>query len=75
MSESKVNTNKVIQALEKLKIVEWSFDGDDPTNETEFLTRFKKIIGVDKNGSSIITDDASKFGVTWEQVKAEMDKL
>ena len=31
MSESKVNTNKVIQALEKLKIVEWSFDGDDPT--------------------------------------------
>ena len=75
MSESKVNTNKVIQALEKLKIVEWSFDGDDPTNETEFLNRFKKIIGVDKNGSAIITDDASKFGVTWEQVKAEMDKL
>ena len=67
--------DKFAQALENLKITDWKFEGADPTNETEFKSGFKKITGADESGGSVYTDDASKFGVTWTQVKAEMDKL
>tara|TARA_Y100000004_G_scaffold151209_1_gene173812 strand:- start:225 stop:446 length:222 start_codon:yes stop_codon:yes gene_type:complete len=67
--------DKFAQALEVLKITDWKFEGADPTNETEFKARFRKIIGADDSGSAIYTDDANRFGVTWSQVKAEMDKL
>ena len=69
------DTDKFTQALQNLKITEWKFEGSDPTNETEFKARFKKITGDDGSGGAVYTNDASKFGVTWTQVKAEMDNL
>ncbi len=69
------DTDKFTQALQNLKITEWKFEGNDPTNETEFKAGFKKITGDDGSGGAVYTNDASKFGVTWSQVKAEMDKL
>ena len=69
------DTDKLAQALQNLKITDWKFEGADPTNETEFKAGFKKVIGDDGSGGAVYTDDPNKFGVTWSQVKAEMDKL
>ena len=69
------DTDKFTQALINLNVKEYKFEGVDPTNETEFLTGFKKVTGADDSGGAVYTDDASKFGVTWTQVKTEMDKL
>ena len=67
--------DKFTQALINLNVKEYKFEGTDPTNETEFKAGFKKVIGDDGSGGAVYTDDASKFGITWTQVKAEMDKL
>ena len=75
MSDKDTNKNKFAQALHNLKITEWKFEGSNPTNETEFLARFKKVTGDDGSGGAVYTDDARKFGVTWTQIKTEMDKL
>ena len=69
------NEDKLTQALIKLNVKEYKFEGNEPTNEAEFLSRFKKVTGTDDSGGAVYTDDASKFGVTWTQVKTEMDKL
>ncbi len=69
------DTNKFAQALENLKLKDWKFEGVDPTNEEEFLAGFYKSTGADDSGGAVYTNDASKFGVTWTQIKAEMDKL
>ena len=69
------DTNKFIQSLINLNVKEYKFEGADPTNETEFLTGFKKVTGADDSGGAVYTDDASKFGITWTEIKAEMDKL
>ena len=69
------DTDKFTQALINLNVKEYKFEGADPTNETEFKAGFKKVIGDDGSGGAVYTDDASKFGVTWSQIKAEMDKL
>ena len=67
--------NKFSQALKNLKISGWTVYGDNPTNETEFLARFHKVVSVDANNNAITSNDPSKFGVTWTQIKTEMDKL
>ena len=67
--------NKFSQALKNLKISGWTVYGDDPTNETEFLARFHKVVSVDADNNATTSNDPSKFGVTWTQIKAEMDKL
>jgi len=69
------DTDKFTQALQNLKITDWKFEGSDPTNETEFKAGFKKVTGADDSGGAVYTNDASKFGITWAQIKAEMDKL
>ena len=68
-------TDKFIQALHNLKITEWKFEGPSPTNETEFKAGFEKVTGADDSGGAVYTNDASKFGVTWTQIKSEMDKF
>jgi hypothetical protein len=75
MSELKPKINKVSQALKNLKISGWTIHGDEPTNETEFLANFHKVVSVDADNNATTSNDPSKFGVTWSQVKAEMDKL
>ncbi len=67
--------NKFSQALKNLKISGWTVYGNDPINETEFLARFHKVVSVDANNNATTSNDPSKFGVTWSQIKAEMDKL
>tara|TARA_B100001094_G_scaffold333076_1_gene408402 strand:+ start:1661 stop:1882 length:222 start_codon:yes stop_codon:yes gene_type:complete len=69
------DTDKFMQALINLNVKEYKFEGDEPTNEAEFKAGFKKVTGADDSGGAIYTDDPSKFGVTWSQIKAEMDKL
>lgn len=65
---------KLGQALVNLKITSYACRGL-PTNETEFNSMFKKITGEDENGTAIESSDPNDFGVTWTQVKDEMDKL
>tara|TARA_R110002012_G_scaffold284890_1_gene475815 strand:- start:223 stop:426 length:204 start_codon:yes stop_codon:yes gene_type:complete len=67
-----MNLSKFERALDTLKVTNYACEGI-PTSETEFNSMFKKIIftnGVDERSSN-----PSDFGVTWSQVKAEMDKL
>ena len=66
---------KFSQALKNLKINGWTVYGDDPTNKTEFLARFHKVVDKDADNNATLSNDPSKFGVTWTQIKTEMDKL
>ena len=43
--------------------------------QKEFLARFHKVVSVDDDNNATTSNDPSKFGVTWSQIKAEMDKL
>ena len=65
--------SKFIKALKNLNVEEWSFTGHDPENEKEFLLNFNKCIGIDNNQTAIMSNDPKKFGVTWSQIKEEMD--
>ena len=67
--------SKFSQALKNLKISGWTIYGNDPTNETEFLARFNKVVSVDADNNATLSNESSKFGVTWTQIKTEMDKL
>jgi len=42
-----------------------------PTNETEF----KKITGIDDQGTSIESDNPDDFGITWDQVVAKHTEM
>jgi hypothetical protein len=75
MTTPTANVRKFSQALKNLKISGWTVRGEDPTNEIEFLARFHKVVSVDANNNATTSNDPSKFGVTWSQIKAEMDKL
>ena len=61
------------QAVTALGIENFVLDGE-PTNETEFNSSFKKIVGV-KDGQVVMSSDPTTFGVTWEQVKTKYDEL
>ena len=67
--------SKFSQALKNLKISGWTVYGDEPTNETEFLARFHKVVDKDADNNATTSNDPKDFGVTWSQIKAEMDKL
>ena len=62
------------EALSSLGITEWVLRGE-PTTEDEFKSMFRKVTGVDSNGSAIESDDTSKWGVTWKQASDEKTKL
>jgi len=64
----------IAQALASLKIEEWVLRGE-PTSKSEFEKMFTKVTGTDKNGTAIESTDPKDFGVTWDEVKAEKDKL
>tara|TARA_Y100000361_G_C11114050_1_gene319296 strand:- start:68 stop:295 length:228 start_codon:yes stop_codon:yes gene_type:complete len=75
MTTPTAKVRKFSQALKNLKISGWTVYGDDPINETEFLARFHKVVSVDADNNATTSNDPSNFGVTWSQIKAEMDKL
>ena len=64
---------KLIKSLLTLDVGEWQIIGT-PTNEDEFNASFKKVMSA-SNGQAILSSNPSDFGVTWSQVKTEMDKL
>ena len=64
----------IAQALTSLGINEWAMRGE-PTSKDEFEKMFVKITGADKNGNAIESTDPKDFGVTWDEVKAEKEKL
>ena len=43
--------------------------------EEKFNNAFTIVTGVDEDENSIESSDPNDWGVTWTQVKAEMDKL
>ena len=61
------------QAVTALGIENFVLEGE-PTNETEFNSSFKKIVGV-KDDQAVMSSDPTTFGVTWEQVKTKYDEL
>ena len=69
-----ITNEKIAQALHKLNIKEWKISGS-PKNESEFNSCFKKIMSEDKNGQAVLSTNPNDFGITWTQIKAEMDKL
>jgi hypothetical protein len=64
----------VTDALESLGIKEWSLS-DVPTTEKEFLTHFSKVVSVDENNHAVFSNDPQTFGVTWNQIQTEMQRL
>lgn len=69
-----MSTLSITSALIALDLGEWVLRGE-PTNEQEFNSMFKKVIGANSNGSAIESSDPSTFGVTWSQAKAKLDEL
>ena len=61
-------------AISKLGINDWILDGD-PTNESEFNSSFRKIIGVNPNGTAKKSENPNDFGITWSEVKAKQTEL
>jgi hypothetical protein len=61
-------------ALDSLGIKEWTLYGE-PSTEAEFLQTFAKITGVDENNHSILSTDPKDFGVTWDEIQAEITRL
>ena len=71
-----INLDKIGQALEALGIDEYVVRADAVIDtEEKFNNAFRRIIGKDEHDSAIEESDPSKFGVTWSQVKTELDKL
>ena len=67
---------KVGKAIDALGIEQYILRADGPIDsEEKFNNSFRKITGTDENENAIEESDPSKFGVTWSQVKAELDKL
>ena len=64
----------VSDALSALGVTQWVLRGD-PTNADEFGSMFRKVTGTDENGSAIESDNASDFGVTWDEVNVKLQDL
>jgi hypothetical protein len=64
----------VSEALSALGVNEWVLIGD-PTNADEFASTFRKVTGVDENGSAIQSDNSVDFGVTWDEVNVKLQDL
>ena len=64
----------IATALTELGVTEWVLRGE-PTNQTEFETMFRKVMGSDSNGSAIESSDPNNFGTTWAAVSAKKDEL
>tara|TARA_Y100001937_G_C6996198_1_gene274305 strand:- start:26 stop:262 length:237 start_codon:yes stop_codon:yes gene_type:complete len=73
-------TQKFAQSLVNIGYdKQYIYEGDNPLTEEIFLKSFSVITGTEKleDGSEIAktSKDPKDFGVTWTQIKTEMDKL
>ena len=64
----------IAEALSALDIKEWTMTGE-PTTEEEFNAQFKKVTGVDSNGTGILSSDPKDFGTTWAKVSKKQKEL
>lgn len=64
----------VTDALDSLGIKEWSLSSI-PTNNEEFLLYFSKVVDVDENNHAVFSKDPQTFGVTWNQIQTEIQRL
>ena len=64
----------VSDAISALGINEWVLRGE-PTNAEEFASTFRKVTGVDEDGSAIESDNSADFGVTWDEINVKMQDL
>ena len=64
----------IAQAISELGITEWVLRGT-PTSEEEFNAMFRKVTGVDSNGSGIESADPKDFGTTWKAVSDKKTEL
>ncbi len=60
------------KAVKKLTDQPWRLNGEPPTSESEFLSRFKIGVGTDEQGSQIYSDDPTDFGFTWDQLNTQL---
>jgi len=61
-------------ALNALGINEWVLRGE-PTNADEFGAMFRKVTGENADGTAIESDNATDWGVTWDQVNEKLQDL
>jgi len=61
-------------ALQELGVTEWVINGS-PTSEAEFNSMFRKIIGVDSNGTGIESNNPADWGFTYAEVSSKRDEL
>ena len=64
----------VSDALSALGVTELVLRGE-PTSADEFGSMFRKVTGADDNGSAIESDNASDWGVTWDEVNKKLQDL
>jgi hypothetical protein len=62
----KINFESVLASL---NIKEWVLYGKEPTSEFEFLQGFKKVVDGEQ------TSDPSTFGVSWNEIVDEKNRL
>lgn len=62
------------RALHELGVSEWVTMGA-AENEAEFRQNFRKVVGVDDSGSSILSDDEADWGFTWDELAAKVSEL
>jgi len=64
-----------VEALNELGVFDYTFEGNEPQNKTEFTSRFKVITGENDNGEAIISSDLSGLSVSWSDISAKMLEL
>lgn len=64
----------IANALTELGVTEWVLRGE-PTTEAEFKEMFRKVIGVDANGTAIESTSPADWGTTWAEVSAKKAEL
>ncbi len=64
-----------VEALNELGVFDYTFEGNEPQNKTEFTSKFKVIIDENDNGEAIISSDLSGLQVSWSDISAKMSEL
>ena len=71
---TKITHENLVKALVKQNLGQWKLSGT-PQNEREFRNMFRKVMYEDINGNAVLSPNPDDFGLTWTQLKAELDKL
>ena len=64
-----------VEALNDLGVSDYTFEGTEPQNETEFTSKFKIITGENDNGEAIISSDLFGLSVSWSDISTKMSEL